>query len=187
MGLMNPALANPDSGHPLPPPVCARCGTFLSEGARGPECDACRERQEAARRTRGLYPRWYVLTLGILVNFTIAGVLAALNWRALGDRVRMRNAWIVAAIGAVASAVVITSEVGRLGLLLNVIGSVVAAQGLEPVLKAHFEAGGKRASLLKPVGLILAALILLIAILALFVTDEVTAVGGPVYRIDESE
>jgi hypothetical protein len=168
---VNPAV--PEAEPALPSRTCARCGAFLPEDTSGAECMACGDKLRAERLARGLYPTWYILVLGVFGNFSIAGALSALNWRALGERTRERMAWGVAAMGLVLTVLWLSAD-SRMAFRggLGLVGSLVAVQGLEPVYKAHRAAGGKRANLLEPLGLLAVALVLIIVLAALFGPED---------------
>jgi hypothetical protein len=131
---------------------CDRCGTFV-QGT--PEqlgtyrvCEAC---VPVLRKEIRLYPTWYVYVWGILLNVTFAGIFSAINWKRLGDKVRMRNAIIVTVLGVVASAALITfASSSRIGFFMNIAGTQVAAQALDAAYKRHKAEGGARANLLWP-------------------------------------
>lgn len=153
------ALPSPSEGPPLP---CERCGTFI-QGAPQliGERQLCESCAPLLRKELRLYPTWYVYTWGILINCTIAGVLAAINWKRLGDKARMRNALIVAAVGFVWSTFVVIMDFQARSMLsiVHVVATAVAAQALDQAYKSHKRQGGARANLLWPVGVVLGILV----------------------------
>jgi hypothetical protein len=111
-------------------------------------CETC---APLLRKEIRLYPPWYVYVWGILINFSIAAILSALNWKRLGDRSRMRNASIMAAFGVAWTALVVALEFNAGGgLIINIIGTNVAAQALSSEYEQHKQQGGARANLLWP-------------------------------------
>lgn len=161
-------LASPAPEGAAPRVVCTRCRDFLPAGSTGRECMGCREGQGAAQRGEALYPTWYIILFGIFTTFTVAGVLAALNWRALGDRARERRAWCVAAVGLLVTAAILLSGVPLAFLIgLGPAGILAAIHELGPVYEAHHESGGRDANLFEPTGLLVPALVLVVLVVAL--------------------
>ncbi len=166
------ALPSPSEGAGVP---CERCGTFVQGepvqvGVRR-VCEAC---APLLRKELRLYPTWYVYVLGIVINFTLAGVLSAINWKRLGDRTRMRNSLLIAAFGAIWTTLVVAFEFRPGGgIIINIIGARVAAQALDSAYQQHKRAGGARANLLWPLLVIAGsvALLMLLAAVVLVLTD----------------
>jgi hypothetical protein len=175
--MSEPALLQPAPvGDSLPSPCegagvpCERCGTFVQGkpeqvGVRE-VCAAC---APLLRQELRLYPTWYVYVLGIGLNFTLAGVLSAINWKRLGDRTRMRNSLIVTALAVACSGLMLAYDNRVFSALTNLIGTGVAAQALGPAYEQHRKAGGARANLFWP-PLITGLLFLLFAVV-LVLTD----------------
>ncbi len=147
---MTPEAALPVPTSQLP---CERCGTFvpgdpIRVGTRQ-VCEACASH---LRKELRLYPYLYVLLVGSFFNFALAGILAGINWKRLGDKTRARNAFIIAALGGAWMVMMIALDTSmRGGLILNFIGARVAVQAMEQPYKKHREAGGGRANLIWPV------------------------------------
>ena len=158
---------------------CERCGTFVQgEPERVGVREVCAACASLLRKELRLYPTWYVYVLGILLNFTLAGVLSAINWKRLGDRIRMRNSLLIAAFGVVWTTLVVGFEFrAGGGIIINIIGTRVAAQALESAYDQHKRAGGPRANLLWPVVILagIVALLMLLAAVFLVLTDQVPA------------
>jgi hypothetical protein len=147
---MAPEAALPVPTSQLP---CERCGTFMpGDPIRVGTRQVCASCAATLRKELRLYPYVYVLVVGTLFNFCLAGILAGLNWKRLGDKPRARNAFIIAALGVVWMGVLIFLDTAMRGaVILNFIGARVAAQGLDEVYKQHKAAGGTRANLIWPV------------------------------------
>jgi hypothetical protein len=138
-----------DVAAPVP---CERCGTFV-QGApvkvwTQKVCESC---ATLLRQEVQLYPYGYILGVGILGNFALAAILCALNWKRLGDTSRMRNAIVMSVIGGAWVAFMLIKDIQGGGCFVNLIGSVVASQGLKEVWEEHKKAGGARANLVWPV------------------------------------
>jgi len=157
-------LPSPSEGAGVP---CERCGTFVQgEPERVGVREVCAACASLLRKELRLYPTWYVYVLGIVLNFTLAGVLSAINWKRLGDRIRMRNSLLIAAFGALWTTLVVVFEFrAGGGIIINIIGTRVAAQALESAYDQHKRAGGPRANLLWPI-LITAGLLALVVVAA---------------------
>lgn len=160
--MSEPLPHQPSLAPPVPTPAdepgvpCERCGTFIQEEPRKVDvhllCETC---APLLRKEIRLYPTWYVFVLGIVVNFTIASALSAINWKRLGDRTRMRNASILAVCGVAWTVLVMGLEFKAKGgyiltNIINIIGTTVAAQALDGAYKQHKQQGGSRANLLWP-------------------------------------
>lgn len=158
---------------------CERCGSFIQgEPEQVGVREVCAACAPLLRKELRLYPTWYVYVLGIVLNFTLAGVLSAINWKRLGDRVRMRNSLLIAAFGVVWTTLVVVFEFrAGGGIIINIIGTRVAAQALESAYDQHKRAGGPRANLLWPVVILagVAALLVVVAAVFLVLTDQVPA------------
>ncbi|HEY0093772.1 MAG TPA: hypothetical protein VGB96_05585 [Archangium sp.] len=155
---LQPVLPSPSLAEE-PGVPCERCGTFLQGKPRNVGvrrvCETC---ASLLRKQLRLYPTWYVSALGILINFTLAGALSAINWNRLGDRSRMRNALVITAAGVLWSMLIMARSyevddglTGRmLSLVINLVATQVAAQALKPEYAQHVQQGGARANLLWP-------------------------------------
>jgi hypothetical protein len=110
-------------------------------------CESC---AALLRQETRLYPYEYILALGILGNFAFAAVLSAINWKRMGDKVRMRNAILLAVLGVGWLVFMVAKDVKGGGCVVNIIGSLVAAQGLKEGWAEHKKAQGARANLLWP-------------------------------------
>lgn len=55
---------------------------------------------------------------------------------------------------------------------INIVGTLVAVQGLKPRYEAHLKAGGRRASLLKPIGVTVVVLLVLGVIVGLVAPED---------------
>ncbi|WNG44992.1 hypothetical protein F0U60_13450 [Archangium minus] len=170
-GISPDALPAPSEGPGVP---CDRCGTFVQGAPEqiGPRrvCEAC---AALLRKEIRLYPTWYIYLWGVLLNFTIAGVLSAINWKRLGDRTRMRNSVLVAVFGVAWTALVLFLQFKMgAGLFINVIGSRVAAQSLQDVYEQHKKAGGARANLLWPLVISVGVFVLLVIAVTLLIGDD---------------
>jgi uncharacterized membrane protein YeaQ/YmgE (transglycosylase-associated protein family) len=146
----DPSLPSPsaDVGAQVP---CPRCGTFLSGvPVKVWERRVCESCATLLREEARLYPYAYIMALGILGNFGFAAILSAINWKRLGDRSRMRNAIIVAVLAGGWIAFLLAKDVSGGGLFINIIGSVMAAQGMKEAWEEHRKADGARANLVWP-------------------------------------
>jgi hypothetical protein len=166
-GISPDAFPSP-TGRPGVP--CDRCGTFIQGAPEklGPRqvCGSC---AALLRKELRLYPTWYIYTFGILLNFTFAGICSAINWKRLGDRTRMRNSAIMAAVGIAWTTAVIVLEFNSFGgMFINIIGTRVAAQSLDDVYKQHKEAGGARANLIWPLVITVGVFVLLVGAYAVY-------------------
>ncbi|HEX8824557.1 MAG TPA: hypothetical protein VF794_31840 [Archangium sp.] len=169
-------LPTSSDGLPLPAPSeasgvpCERCGTFIQGepqqiGVRQ-VCESC---APLLRKELRLYPTWYVYVLGIVLNFTLAGILSAINWKRLGDKTRMRNSLIITAFGVAWSTLVVVFEFkAGGGIITNIIGTRVAAQALAGVYDEHKKAGGARANLLWPLVSLVGAFALLVVVAVVY-------------------
>lgn len=169
-GLSSDVLPSPSEGPGVP---CDRCGTFVQGAPEqiGPRrvCEAC---AALLRKEIRLYPTWYIYVWGVLLNFTVAGILSAINWKRLGDRTRMRNSVLVAVFGAAWTALVLFLQFrAGAGLLINIIGTRVATQALSDVYEQHKKAGGVRANMLWPVVIGVGGFVLLVIAAALLLDD----------------
>jgi hypothetical protein len=165
-----PAAASPAVLSTEPPKPCDRCGTFLREepilvGSRS-VCSAC---ATALRQEQKLYPYGYILALGVLGNFAVGGVLAALCWKRLEDRTRMWTAAAVAGAGVIWLVVLLVFEpVVRLALPLNVVGTFAALGPYKHTWLQHRRAGGARANLLLPVVITIGCMLGVMTLYVLF-------------------
>jgi hypothetical protein len=158
--------------------VCSRCGSFAQELLTFGEqrlCVDCSNRFVEQQRQVKLYPAGYLWAVGLLGNGAISSLLAALNWKRLGQPERARTAWMLTALCLGVS--VVTIAVPALPRVMIFVVSLAATrqvvEGLGPLYDEHRARGGRRASLMLPM---LAVVALFIG--AVLVVTAVTVVGG---------
>lgn len=143
--------------------ICSRCGAFSDSVERvltSSLCPGCAARQRERQQGIKLYPSGYLWAIGILVNGTVAAVLSALNWSRVGQPKRAQTAWILAGVCLAVSVVVISAGSG---MFVVTVASLVTLRtvldGWKPLYEEHRRIGGRRASLVLPVVVLMGVLV----------------------------
>lgn len=161
---MNATAPVPQSAAPVPS-TCERCGGFHGDAAvllRGKRlCAACGERVLREIRSARLWPLGYLWVVGVLLGGAVAAVLAALNWRRLGEAERSRNAWIYAGLGVAGTTAIVALQKApaSLNVLFSIAVTKLAVNGFEVPWRTHKEQGGQVANRVLPILITLAVVV----------------------------
>lgn len=162
----------PPAEQPLIP--CDRCGTFIQGEPQQVQarqlCKACAVRLRAELEERKLYSYWYLIGVGLLLNPTLTAILAAINWKRLGQPFRMWTSIVVTVITAAWTANWLYSgDVPSIPLKLlgALVVIAVSTQGMKPLYQKHLAVGGGRASGFLPV------LIVVVVVLSPFCISDI--------------
>lgn len=135
----------------MPQVPCERCGTFTEETVKVGARKVCAPCSALLRKELRLYPYVYMNVVGSLLNFTIAAVLSAINWKRLGEPERMLKALIIGGFGVAWTVAVMVFDISTIvTLALGIALTRVATQGLKEPCEEHWKAGGARANRLWP-------------------------------------
>jgi hypothetical protein len=172
------SVAGNEGAPAVEPPriICPRCGAFTESVERVLEatlCPSCAVRERERQQDIKLYPSGYLWTLGILGNGAIAAVLSALNWSRVRRPERAQTAGIVAGVCLVVSVVaaIIPRKTSVIITVMSVISTKTVLEGWKPLYEAHRRMGGRRASLMLPIVVLLGVFVVAVIVYAIAEAD----------------
>ena len=102
--------------------------------------------------------------LGVLTNGLFSSSLAALNWSRIGEKQRAQSAWVLA--GGCLVVTVLTIVIPKFPAPLVMVASITATRqsvaNWKPIFDNHTRLGGRRASILLALAVIVGLLVALV-------------------------